>query len=193
MSSLIVVGATSVATSGTTVCSVGTNSTGAVGCSSAATSGAASTAGVTVESVLSTLKSWEATSPAKVSSCSVPAKGSLGLARRIEATDLKPPPRRPPAIADCLYSSKASSVSIGSPACARSSICWPTSVRLSVAAPVVAPVPTRTNIFLICEGSIRRPIKKRSAIVSKAAWPTAACSAFPKSTFARRPAATSSS
>ena len=111
-----------------------------------------------------------------------------------------PPPIRPPAIAASRYSAMASSLSIGRPACDRSSICCPTSVKASV----LPPAPTRevvrvSNPFQpvlpepIGFSSLNPPSNILSATPSSAAWPKVAVSASPTSTLSFAPLATSSS
>ena len=109
-----------------------------------------------------------------------------------------PPPIRPPAIAASRYSAMASSLSIGRPACARSIICWPTSVKPSVVAPPVArPVVRKNRPF---HPALPKPIRglptpsnNLSDTPSRVAWPNVAVNASPTSTDAFLPAATSSS
>ena len=94
----------------------------------------------------------------------------------------------------------ASSLSIDRPACDRSSICCPTSVRASV----LPPAPTRevvrvSNPFQpvlpepIGLSSLNPPSNILSATPSSAAWPKVAVSASPTSTLSFAPLATSSS
>ena len=141
-------------------------------------------------------------SAAAAASCSGvwSASGTTGVVspRSPKPVARTPPPSRPPAIAASRYSAYASSLSISRPACARSIICWPTSVKPSVVAPPVTRPAVRTNkpfapvMFLPAALKGLRS-KSLPEILSSAAWPNVAFRALYTSSSVKLSAPTTSS
>ena len=166
-------------------------------------SGATAVRAASTSEVLTSPSSSVASTCCAVStSCSgvCSATGTTGVVslRSPKPVERTPPPIRPPAIAASRYSAMASSLSISRPACARSIICWPTSVKPSVVAPPVArPVVRVSNPFqpvmFLPRGLRVPPNKSLPEILSSAAWPKVASRASPTSTLSLLPAVTSSS
>ena len=95
------------------------------------------------------------------------------------------PPNRPPAIAASRYSAIASSLVKGSPACARSRTCCPSSVGASTTAPAAVPLTPRVNIPPPPTARLVRPslpTNKRPRMASSVACGIAVNAAAPSST-----------
>ena len=100
------------------------------------------------------------------------------------------PPNKPPAMAASRYSAIASSLVRGSPACARSRTCCPSSVGASITAPAAVPLTPRVNMPPPPTARLVRPslpTNKRPRMASSVACGIAVNAAAPSSTSVLNP------